>query len=129
MKSIRISDEVWAEIARRGKFGETEEDVLRRIFGLSEGNSEEIIFSKSSQTRGHYATDRLSAGISGNKYVLKFASGQKKEIILPDRSDREGIKKLTDEAIKFVRDAGGTIGQINAARKGLTDHGFRISKW
>jgi len=28
MKTIRISDEVWAEIAKRGKFGETEDDVL-----------------------------------------------------------------------------------------------------
>jgi len=35
MKTIRISDEVWAEIAKRGKFGETEDDVLQRIFGIS----------------------------------------------------------------------------------------------
>ena len=34
MKRVAISDDVWAEIARRGKFGETEDDVLRRVFDL-----------------------------------------------------------------------------------------------
>lgn len=34
-KKIKISDEVWAAIAERGKFGETEDTVLRRVFGLS----------------------------------------------------------------------------------------------
>ena len=29
MRTIRISDEVWQEIAQRGKFGETEDDVAR----------------------------------------------------------------------------------------------------
>jgi len=34
MRTIEISDEVWQAIADRGKFGETEEDVLRRVFRL-----------------------------------------------------------------------------------------------
>ena len=45
MRTIRISDEVWDEIAKHGKFRENEGDVLRRVFGLKkeessqEGNS------------------------------------------------------------------------------------------
>src|SRR5437870_1414719 len=31
MKTIRISEEVWAAMAFRGKFGETPDDVLRRV--------------------------------------------------------------------------------------------------
>ena len=31
---IRISGEVWDEIARLGEFGETPDDVLRRFFRL-----------------------------------------------------------------------------------------------
>ncbi|SRR6266700_3748844 len=31
MKTIRISEEVWAAMAVRGKFGETPDDVLRRV--------------------------------------------------------------------------------------------------
>lgn len=34
MRTIKISQEVWEEIAKRGKFGETEDDVLRRIFNI-----------------------------------------------------------------------------------------------
>lgn len=33
-KKIAISDEVWDEIASRGRFGETEDTVLRRVFDL-----------------------------------------------------------------------------------------------
>lgn len=129
MKMIRISDEVWAEIARRGKFGETEEDVLRRVFGLSEEKTEDTMYKNNLKLRTRQATDRLSPEINGNKYLLKFASGPMKEFTLPDRTDRAGIKLLTDQVIKFVRDSGGTIGQINHSRKCLTDHGYRINKW
>lgn len=34
-RSIQVSGAVWAEIAKRGNFGETEDDVLRRVFGLA----------------------------------------------------------------------------------------------
>ena len=35
MRTIRISEKVWDEIAKRGKFGETPDDVLRRVFNLA----------------------------------------------------------------------------------------------
>ena len=35
MRTIRISDAVWQEIAERGKFGETPNMVLERVFGLA----------------------------------------------------------------------------------------------
>lgn len=34
MRTIRISEEVWNAIAERGKFGESEDDVLRRVFNI-----------------------------------------------------------------------------------------------
>lgn len=34
MRVIRISEEVWQAIAERGKFGETPNKVLERVFGL-----------------------------------------------------------------------------------------------
>lgn len=34
MKTIKVSIEVWNEIAKRGNFGETENDVLKRVFGI-----------------------------------------------------------------------------------------------
>jgi hypothetical protein len=34
MRTIRISEDVWQEIADRGKFGETPNTVLERVFGI-----------------------------------------------------------------------------------------------
>ena len=36
MRTIKVSENVWNEIAKRGKFGETEDDVLKRVFGLDD---------------------------------------------------------------------------------------------
>ena len=36
MKTIRISEDVWNAMAERGKFGETPDDVLRRVFAIKE---------------------------------------------------------------------------------------------
>ena len=38
MRTIRISDAVWKAMAEYGKFGETADDVLRRILKVSESN-------------------------------------------------------------------------------------------
>ena len=38
MRTIEVSDPVWQEIATRGKFGETEDDVLRRVFEIRPGS-------------------------------------------------------------------------------------------
>jgi negative regulator of replication initiation len=35
MKTIRISDDVWNAMAEYGKFGETPDDVLRRVLKIS----------------------------------------------------------------------------------------------
>jgi negative regulator of replication initiation len=34
MRTIRISDEVWTAMAKHGKFGETPDDVFRRILKI-----------------------------------------------------------------------------------------------
>jgi negative regulator of replication initiation len=124
MKIIKVSDEVWNEIAQRGKFGETEEDVLRRVFGLASTNKEV------NMRRKRVATDTLHPEFQDEKhYKITFDSGREKVFPLPDKTDREGVKELTDKVMRFVKDAGATIGQINAARKALTDRGYLIRKW
>ena len=53
MRTIRISGPVWDEIAARGKFGETPDDVLRRVFGIDQsleiGQRVESKFPESSE--------------------------------------------------------------------------------
>ena len=60
MKTVRISDEVWEEIAKRGKFGETEDDVLRRVFGI---NKREPTNRVTGRTRRQFATVRMTARV------------------------------------------------------------------
>lgn len=38
MKTIRISDDVWNAMAKHGKFGETPDDVFRRILKIEANN-------------------------------------------------------------------------------------------
>lgn len=38
MKTIRISDDVWKAMAELGKFGETPDDVFRRILKIDEND-------------------------------------------------------------------------------------------
>lgn len=75
-----VSDEVWNEIAKRGKFGETEDIVLRRVLDLQPGPG------KQGQTResgaraakwGRETADKLAAELGaekinpkGNEYQL-----------------------------------------------------------
>ncbi len=41
MRSIRISEDVWRKISENGVFGETPDDVLKRILGIDKQHEEE----------------------------------------------------------------------------------------
>jgi len=68
MRTVRISDEVWAKIAERGKFGETEDDVLRRVFKLPPAGAGPELPGPDS-TSG-FATDR-HASLVGFGFFLR----------------------------------------------------------
>ncbi len=121
MRTIRISEEVWDEIAKRGKFGETPDDVLRRAFKIDQGHP------RRSVSRSRYATDRMTARIEGDHLLVRFASGPSREFLLPDRHNKEEISILTYNAMAFAKTNDATEGQVNAVRKALTDAGFHIT--
>lgn len=121
MRTIKVSEEVWNEIAKRGKFGETEDDVLRRVFGLEK--SDTTVFRKT-----RIATDPLSTYIEDNRFIVQFASGAQKEFELPEKWNKEAIRIVTHNAIQFAKEHNATDGQVNAVRKKLTDSGYHISR-
>lgn len=131
MKTIRISDEVWNAIAAQGKFGETEDDVLRRVFkigtnaGAPDGTATNV---KQYGWKERRATDRMTQTVEGNKLVLEFDGGERFEKNLPEKNDRLSIRQLRDEAVNFVRSNGGTEGQEKAAIRALTSRGYHITK-
>lgn len=139
MRTIRISEEVWQAIAKDGKFGETEEDVLRRVFKLPANSMADrdkanlevgrrLPHRVSSGRRRSFATQRMTSFISKNQLNIEFQDGTSSSWTLPDRSDKAGIRVLLDKAIEFARRNKASLGQINAVRKTLTSEGYHLTK-
>ena len=139
MRSISISDPVWQAIAAKGMFGETEDDVLRRVFGLAPATEATTAPAAglaratppprtTGARRRSFATNRMSSYLSGNELRVSFASGESNAWPLPKQGDREGIRAIRDKAVEFAKRHGATLGQTNAVRKTLTDAGYHLLK-
>jgi len=136
MRNIRISEEVWQAIANQGKFGETEEDVLRRVLKLpaismsdhDQANSEMGRRLRVSGRRRSFATKRMTSFINNNQLHIEFQGETPSSWTLPDRSDKQGIRALLYKAIEFARKNGASFGQIQAVRKTLTSEGYYLMK-
>jgi hypothetical protein len=125
MKMIKISEAVWDAIAAKGHFGETEDDVLRRVLGVnanSEGPS-----GRSYEWKERRATDMLRQRVDGKRLFLEFASGAKREWTLPARDDKASIRRLRDDAVDWAKRNGATEGQQAAVMRALTHNGFHVS--
>jgi len=125
-KTIQISHEVWEAIIKRGKFGETTEDqVLRRILGITKTSSEEQVIFRSKVRK---ATLRMSAFVRNQTLFVGFENGERSQWRLPDKSDKDSIRKIRAMAVAFARQNNATIGQMDAVKKALTNEGYHISK-
>lgn len=120
MKTIRISDEVWKAFEKHGKFGETPDDVLRRVFEISRHKK------RSGSTWNKVATNRMIARAENGELSIKFASGSSKRWALPSKDDKAGIRKVRDEAVKFAEGVGASSGQLYAVMKALTEAGYHL---
>jgi len=128
MKTIRISEDVWNAMVKQGqgKFGETEDVVLRRLLKLDQiPVAENNLQLRWKQRR---ATVRMTQEVVGNKLKLQFDTGQKFEKSLPAQNDHSGIRGVRDAAVAFVRENGGTKGQEHAAIRALTHRGYHVAK-
>ncbi len=138
MKSIRISDEVWQEIAKRGKFGETEDDVLKRVFKIRPNGPDQDggLLQPNARTsvRGHFATDKMHAKVYREGYgrylkVRFHGSGEEQNFDLPeDRSDKRAIRSALESALNFGEKNNASKGQLFAIRKALTDADYHLTK-
>ncbi len=139
MRTIRVSEEVWQAIATQGKFGETEEDVLRRVFKLPENSAHDGVqpttglgkqrsHSASSSPRRVIAERRMRSFLRANQLHVSFYDGPSQSWMLPQRSDKLGIRSVREKAVAVARGNGATEGQVNAVRKALTDGGYHLHK-
>ena len=129
MRTVRISNEVYDEIAKRGKFDETVEDVLRRVFKLDPATHSTGVPRGRRRGRGRvrHATKRMSARVEDGLLFVWFEDGERNQWRLPDSSNKAEIRKIRDEAVQFALGQGATDpGQTNAVRKALTDSGYHL---
>ncbi len=137
MRTIEVSDPVWKEIAKRGKFGETEDDVMRRVFEIPPGSSSlgEVLSSLTrsvrkgpSSPRRSFAVQRMSCNVDGNQLYVSFQGGPSRTWTLPLSSDKPALRNVREKAVAFARENRATLGQVNAVKKALTDNGYHLTK-
>lgn len=139
MRVIKVSEEVWQKIASHGKFGETEDDVLRRILGIP--TAVEVYPTRnaaapkaspesraSSGRRRSFATQRLTSYINHNQLHVEFQDGTSSSWLLPDPKDKANIRAVLGKALSFAQEHGASVGQVNAVRKTLTNEGYHLTK-
>ena len=133
MRSIRISDEVWEAIAAKGRFGETEDDVLRRVFGVKDEGlattttrSVAVATPVAQRLSPRLANIRMHAGVHNDQLQVSFESGIRKDFPLPKKTDVEGIRRVRTEAVRFASSNGASPGQQDAVKKALTQAGYHI---
>ena len=80
------------------------------------------------KTYSTYARGRFTRDLGDETYTITSPQGESKTFRLPSANDKEGIRQLTRQVEAFVEKQGGTIGQIKAARKKLTEFGYHITK-
>jgi hypothetical protein len=139
MRTILVSEPVWQAIADRGKFGETEDDVLRREFKLPPNSNQPIASPALSRSRSvtsrvdgsprrQFATRRMSAYVGSNQLHVSFQDGPSKSWPLPPKTDKATIRDVRDKAVAFAVENDASIGQKYAVMKALTDAGFHLTK-
>ncbi len=136
MRNIRISEPVWKAIADKGKFGESEDDVLRRVFHLppstngANGSSGGISRAQSTASgpRRLLATHRMSSYINNGQLHVAFQGGASRSWALPPKNDKAALASMRDKAVCFARENGATIGQINTVKKTLTEDGYHLTR-
>jgi len=132
MRTVKISDAVWAAIATRGRFGETEDDVLRRVFELPPDHEPRRIASGRTGRGGkRNAKRRMSARVSRDargedRLIVEFEGGDPKIFSgLPrDKSDKAAIQRVRADAHTYARAEGASQGQIDAITKALNEAGY-----
>jgi hypothetical protein len=121
MRTIRISDEVWNEIAKRGKFGETPNDVLEREFNLPTNSR------KRTAPRKRIASKRMTVKVQGQELTLSFSDGLSKRWLLPNRNDQKANREIREEIFNFAKQNGATDGQVAAITKELNNAGYYLT--
>ena len=129
MKTIRISEDVWKYMEEHGRFGESAADVLRRGLGIPPApDSTSRRLENSTLEAEPHATVRLYRKVGDGFLDLTFESGDNRRWPLPAPDDKPAIRQVLYAAMDWAKERDASLGQLNAVRKALTDHGFHLRK-
>lgn len=135
-RTVTVSEEVYDYIAERGRFGESVDDVLRRIFSIDTDAPSvtgaaaaarrpgEPTAVRRSGSRQRLAQRRLSASVADGFLRLVFAAGPEERWRLPAQDAHAAIANLSAEAQVWAETHGATYGQQKAVHKALTEAGY-----
>ena len=84
MKTIRISDDVWEAMAEHGKFGETPDDVFRRILKIGGSDIRPVLRNRKGR-KMLFIDSHLAAKGENRKTKSEIAALYRKEF--PDVSE------------------------------------------
>ncbi|MFQ5602568.1 MAG: hypothetical protein ACE5HS_04805 [bacterium] len=121
MRTIRISNEVWMAIAERGKFGETPDDVLRRVFNIKPVEKANMRPRKS-------AAHRMTATVEDGRLLVTFSNGAAKTWSLPFKENKRELRVVREKAVAFAERNGATDGQLKALFKAMNNAGYYLTK-
>ena len=129
-RTINISIDVWNEIAKRGRFGETPDGVLQRVFKLDKKpTSDGGTLSTPFRTRTRVSQRRMSARVEKGVFRVAFADGPSYRWLLGAKSDKDIIRQVRRDAVAWAEENGATNpGQTNAVKKALTEAGYYLTK-
>jgi len=128
MRTIKITEEVWQAIAAKGEFGETENDVLERVFDIQSNANNPRNTLKTERKRNKYADQRMSADVLGQTLDVSFQNGSSKKWALPEPTNKLEIRRIRDEAVNFAKQNNASFGQEQAVKKALTNAGYWLTK-
>jgi predicted CopG family antitoxin len=123
MRTVHISDEVWNEIANKGRVGETLDDVLRRLLKIKVDRRTQMLVAM----RKRYGTQSVSARVESGKLIVHFENGPRREWPLPPKTAKAALRTVTYQTIDFARHNGATEAQILAVRRSLSDAGYDLT--
>ena len=81
-KRVMLSESVWAEIAKQGQFGESEDDVLRRVLDMSEAEDDERISLMPSWASETRRSRRYALTKGGANFIATHPKPTQKRVIL-----------------------------------------------
>lgn len=121
---VTLSSPVYAYIAEHGQFGETVDDVLRRLFGISGAKG-----TRAASRRGaNRSVRRVSPEIVGGYLNVRIEDAGERRWQLPSADDTVALRRVTHEALDWASSEGATEGQLKAIRKAMSEAGYFIGR-